>query len=818
MRVRPNRHGIDMKITAICLLVLVASACSKPPDTQSSVKSNQVTGEPEDSHSVRLVRDNFGTPHIYADEVYGLYFGYGYAVAQDRLFQMEMARRSTQGVVAEALGPEFVEFDKNVRRHFDSASIRRQLDQLKKPDKDVFEGYAAGMNAWLAEIRKDPGVLTPKQFIDFDFSPDNWTAYDVAMIFIGTMANRYGDFNTELDNVTIYRALSEQHGEAAARDLFDLINPRFTDNAPTTIPREDWSRRVPDVLATTQSRQQTPSLSRRAFTGPVTSGMSNCFVLGKDKVIDAGSILVNGPQFGWFTPSYVYSVGLHGAGFDVVGNTPFAYPMVMFGHNATISWGSTWGAGDIVDIFVEQLNPDDSGQYLYKSKYIDLLHRVERIDVRGSDDIEYDVYRSVHGPIIHSDLDAGAVYAKHRAWDGRELKTLLAWLYATRARNFDEWKSEAQKSAINVNMYFADVDGNIGYFFGGHYPKRAAGHDNRFPVTGDGSMDWQERLSIDIANPHILNPGSGYLANWNNKPAQGVMNPDFFFYSWSAADRVEVLHQELKSKRQFTVDDAWAIIESSAYADINAPYFLPLINDATRQSGDRRLLAANDILQAWNRQSHDADGDGFYDEPATAIFRTFLDNLVQGVLGDDLGIVFPQFTATGYPTRDAPTGAGTNIQPGVKAIVEALEGRASFDLLGGESPASAVIAALRESLTQLAENQGQRIAEFRLPVANRPFLTNNFLGVPQAGGDELMIAPLEQNRGTENNMIVMRQGAIAGYEVAPPGQNAFISPEGVKGDHYDDQFEMYYTFANKRMWFYADDVEANKSSETVLSY
>ena len=813
---RPNRHGIGMKKTAICLLVLVASACSKSSDPQNSGRSNPLTSEPENSHSVRLVRDNFGTPHIYASEVYGLYFGYGYAVAQDRLFQMEMARRSTQGVVAEALGPEFVEFDKNVRRHFDPASIHRQLDELKKPDNDVFEGYAAGMNAWLAEIRKNPDVMTPKQFIDLEFSPEDWTAYDVAMIFIGTMANRYGDFNTELDNVAIYRALSGQHGEAAARDLFDLINPRFTDNAPTTIPREDWSRRVPDVLATAQSRPQTPSLSRIAFTGPVTSGMSNCFVLGKDKVSGASSILVNGPQFGWFTPSYVYSVGLHGAGFDVVGNTPFAYPMIMFGHNATISWGSTWGAGDIVDIFVEQLNPDDSGQYLYNSEYIDLLHRVERIGVRGSDDIEYDVYRSVHGPIIHSDADA--VYAKHRAWDGRELETLLAWLHATRARHFDEWKSEAEKSAINVNMYFADVDGNIGYFYGGRYPKRAAGHDNRFPVTGDGSMDWQGRLSIDIANPHIMNPGSGFLANWNNKPAQGVMNPDFFFYSWSAADRVEVLHQELTSKHRFTVDEAWAILESSAYADINADYFLPLIDDATRQSGNPRLLAANDILQAWNRQSRDADGDGFYDEPATAIFRAFLGNLVRRVLADDLGTVFPQFAATGYPTRDAPTDAGTNIQPGVKAIVEALEGRASFDLLGGESPASVVVAALRESLTQLSEKKGQHIAAWRLPVARRPFLTNNFLGVPQAGGDELIIAPLEQNRGTENNMIVMQKGAIVGFEVTPPGQNAFIRPDGVRGDHHDDQFEMYYTFGKKRMWFYADDVETKKTSETLLSY
>ena len=107
--------------------------------------------------------------------------------------------------------------------------------------------------------------------------------------------------------------------------------------------------------------------------------MSNCYVLGKDKVLGASSILVNGPQFGWFNPSYVYSVGMHGAGINVVGNSPFGYPMIMFGHNTTIAWGSTWGASDIVDIYAEQLNPDDPGQYLYKGEYINLIHRAEQI-------------------------------------------------------------------------------------------------------------------------------------------------------------------------------------------------------------------------------------------------------------------------------------------------------------------------------------------------------------------------------------------------------------------------------------------------------
>jgi penicillin amidase len=797
------------------LFLLLASACARSPDAQDADTS---LSQPGQDRAVRIIRDNYGTPHIYAEEIYGLYFGYGYAIAQDRLFQLEMARRSTQGTVAEVLGSDYVDYDKNVRHLFDPLSIHGQLDELNPKDKDVFEGYAAGMNAWLAEIRQSPSELMPKQFIDLDFTPGDWTGYDVAMIFVGTMNNRYGDFNTELENAAIFNSLVEQHGEADARDLFDLLNPRFTDDAPTTIPRQDWSRAAPDSPAATRIDSLPYLRLSEAIENPMASGFSNCYVLGKDKVIGASSILVNGPQFGWFNPSYVYSIGLHGAGIDVVGNSPFGYPMIMFGHNATITWGSTWGASDIVDIYAEQLNPVDAGQYQYKGEYVDLLHRVERIAVRDGEEVAYDVYRSVHGPIVHFNTDAGIVYAKHRAWDGRELETLVAWLYATWARDFDEWQAQAEKSAINVNMYYADADGNIGYFHGGRFPQRVAGHDNRFPVSGDGSMDWQGRQSINVANPHVLNPGSGFLANWNNKPGHGVMNPDFFFYSWSAADRVEFLHQELSSQERFTADEAWAVIESSSHADVFAPYFLPLIDDASRQVDDPRLREANEILQSWNRQSRDDDTDGYYDDAATAIFRTFMGNFVQRVLEDDLGAIYPYFRSTGYPTADAPTGAGTNIQTGVKAIVEALEGRVDFDVFNGEPPESVAIAALRDSLTQLYERNDQSASELRLPVAKRPFSTNNFLGIPQAGDTELMIAPIEQNRGTENNMIVMKRDAIVGYEVTPPGQNGFISPDGEKGAHYDDQFEMYNQFGKKRMWFYADDVETNKQSDIVLNY
>ena len=767
-------------------------------------------GDVSESNAVRIVRDGYGVPHIYADTVYGLYYGYGYAIGEDRLFQMEMSRRSTQGTVAEVLGPDYVEYDKTARTLFSPNSIRRQLDALEQKDREVFEGYAAGINAYLSNMRQSPAALAPRQFVEFGIDAADWTAYDVALIFIGTMNNRYGDYNTELENAAILAALVARHGEQDGSALFELLNPRFTDDAPTSIPREDWSRPAYDSLAGSQAANLHAAGTAVAFAGTPPSGFSNVFLLGRDKVDGANSILVNGPQFGWFNPSYVYSIGMHGAGIDVVGNTPFGYPMIMFGHNRTIAWGSTWGASDIVDIFAERVNPDNPEQYLHKGEYVDFEMRTERIAVRGADEVAHEIYRSVHGPVIRFDREAGIAYAKHRAWDGGELDTLLAWLYATWAADWNAWQAEAEKSAINVNMYFADVDGNIGYFHGGHFPRRAAGHDNRFPVTGDGSMDWQGRQSTDTANPHVLNPTGGFLANWNNKPGHGVMNPDFFFYSWSTADRVDYLNEALATKDRFTPDEAWAVLDGSSYTDLFAPYFLPIIDEALADSPDPALRAANELLQDWNLQSRDDDGDGYYDEAATPLFRNFIEALIGNVLKDDLGEAFAFFQASGYPTAAQPTGAGTNLSPGVKAIVEAVEGNAAYDVLNGEPVAALVSVAMTEAIA--------RSGDAPLAVAPRSFSTRNFIGIPQAGADEALTAPIEQNRGTENNMIVMKPGEITGWEVTAPGQSGFVDRDGKRSPHYDDQFGMYYTFGKKRTWFYPHDVEANKRSETVLDY
>jgi penicillin amidase len=774
-----------------------------------------VAGENE----VVIKRDEYGVPHVYADTVYGLFYGYGYAVAQDRLFMMEMARYAGQGRVSEVLGPSYVDFDKKIRSLYKPASIKNQLAALSKKDRDVFRGYAAGINAWLRTLRKNPDRYMPKAFTAAGFPPKNWTDFDVAMVFVGSMVNRFGDFNTEPANQRIYDTLVAEHGEQKGRALFNQLNPVSVKGAPTTIPEGEWT---PPKKAS-RREEPTPALASLPAGGQDIAArfaFSNVVIAGRQKAEGAASILMNGPQFGWYVPSYVYSIGLHGAGFNVVGNTPFGYPVILFGHNGRITWGSTWGAGDLIDVYRERLHPADPEQYFFNGVYLPMDKRTETIRVKNGDDVPFEVYRTIHGPVIHIDRNSGFAYAKKRAWEGFELETLLGWMHSTRAQNHREWSAQAARSALNINMYYADADGNIAYAFTGKYPKRKPGHDNRLPASGEGDMEWEGFLPFS-ANPQVVNPETGYLANWNNRPAYGVPNPDMFWYSWSKADRVVFLQETLEKQETFTAGEIWEIIRASAFVDPNARYFIPILRKAVEGVQDNTLNEAVSRLEQWNYQSRDEDGDGRYDETATAVFRTFLPHMLKLTLADDLGDVFRYFASDGYPTPKNPLRSSINIQIGVKCIIEAVlaPDAQAYDIFNGEKPEITARRALAAAVSALEETYGPNLDEWKLPVAPVLFSHKNFLGIPQAQESEEMLLPLGMNRGTENNMTVFTaDGGVVSYEVTPPGQSAFIAKDGTKSPHFDDQLEMYKNFDKKRVWFTPEEVDAHTQETVTLRY
>lgn len=821
---------------AAALALLLLGACSSGDHAKASAPESTAAATAA-ARSLTIKRDRYGIPHVYADTVRGVFHGFGYAVAEDRLFQMEMARRSVLGTVAEVLGPQHAARDADVRRLFTPASIQAQLAQLSPADRDIFEGYADGFNARVREVLANRATLLPRQFADAGFDPAPWTGYDVAMIWVGTMANRFSNGSSEIANLQLLQQLKSAKGEQLGAQLFEQLRWLEDTAAPTTVPRPGGTAAVQVPAADVRGQAQrdglapvsTAAMERTDALLATWKGMalpqdrpvaSNLWIVGPKKTTDGSTVLVNGPQFGWFNPAYVFGIGLHGAGFDLVGNTPFAHPVVLFGTNGHISWGATAGPQDVNDMYQEQLDPANHRQYLYQGQYRAMGQRTETIKVKGEADRQVQVLSTVHGIVTSVDAASDVAYSMRRAWDGHEIESLLGWIHMTQARNWDEFLRQAARVAITINWYYADAKGNIGYVSPGRLPIRPAAQDIRLPALGDGSMEWQGFKPFEQV-PQVYNPAQGYIANWNNQPAPGALTDGGNF---SFVDRVNELILRIEAQPRLSPEQVWELNREASFADTNARYFVPYIAAATRTLAPADpVRKAAQLLASWSGLNTNPDSGPNYIEPAATVMRAWLPIMYRKLLADDLPAeVFAQYSSAGYPAA-VPTGS-TRPGNGSKLLYNALAGSKAgvpqaYDFFNGTDPNPMIRDALAEAVRELTAKYGSDMSAWLTPVAPHPFLTTNFMGYPQAGEDEALALPTYMNRGTENNRVIFpAHGTVQLCTAAPPGQSGFVAPDGSKSPHYQDQMALYQAFGCKNEAITARQVDAQLESQRELRY
>ena len=783
--------------------------------------------------TVEINRDAYGVPHIFADSNYGLFYGYGYAVAQDRLFQLDMARRSFVGTTAEVLGAGdnnvYLNYDINVRRNFDPASINKQLAALQHEDASIFKGYADGYNAYLAQVLKNPELL-PKEYVDFDFAPTPISAFDVAMIWVGSMANRFSDVNLEMGSLSLLNDLEAKHGKAQAERIFNELLWVNDPNSPTTVPMADTDKPVsyqqqtpPQLVALSSNTAHTilqDTAARWGGNGPdFVPKASNLWSAQPQRVEENATILINGPQFGWYNPSYTYGIGLHGAGFNVSGNTPFAYPIVLFGTNNQIAWGATAGPQDVVDIYQEQLNPANPDQYRYNNHYLDIEEHQETIKVKGQPNTVITLQRTIHGPIMAVDSQHNVAYSKKRSWDGYEVQSLLAWLNIAKAQNWEEFLAQAEKMAISINWYYAEKNGNIGYVSPGFLPKRPAHQDMRIPALGDGTMEW-EGIHDFSATPKAYNPQQGYLSNWNNRPAPDKTNTDAYY--WTYGDRVNELNVQFAQKEKFTLQEIWDFNRPASYHDVNWRYFQPHLQAvAAQHTTNTPTHDMTTMLLAWDGLETD-DGHGVNNGPERLVFKTWLEEMYKLVLEPVLPDAHKaSYTNTGFATTSGPNPGSINLSMGTKVLLRALELEQNPDpqrhSFFEQKPSTEVMQqALENTYQRLSAEQGADMTQWKLSSSVHKFSDRNFTGIPQTTAGNTFSFTGYQNRGTENNRIIFLEDKVEFCDAMPPGQSGFIDRHGKKSPHYDDQLALYQNFGCKPVSSTIDDIKATTVESTVL--
>jgi len=529
--------------------------------------------------SVKIYRDDFGVPVVHAATAYGVWFGAGYALAQDRLFLIDQAIRQARGTAGEVLGTGSVPADVQTRvLTYSEAEYQAIFDSLSERARTALDAHVEGINAWIDAVNADASTARlPQEMVALNYRPAHITATDI--LSLGVLMTRYvaslgGD---EMANVVALQQLEAQHGKALGRQIFKDLLWQDDRNADVTIVDHDFTnvstpRALRDAVferAADFASTLPPELASGDGTGgytvasaaklklppgfkwpvpptqlaqaiarwralPDRVSASYMMVASPDITADGSTLLVNGPQLGYSYPTLLAEVEVHGGPYDARGVTVAGLPVVGIGYGERTVWGLTTGESKTIDSFVVELDPADGERYRYKGEYRDMECRDEVVDYRtasngvpnvsepepGANTTTVRVCRTLYGPVVARSSDGALARTVQYAMWKREIDTVEAALDWNSVDTAPEFHQAMAKATWNENTMYADADGNIAYYHPGLHPWRHPSGDQRLPLKGDGSQDHCGTLSFS-RTPKSINPARGYLHNWNNKPALG---------------------------------------------------------------------------------------------------------------------------------------------------------------------------------------------------------------------------------------------------------------------------------------------------------
>jgi acyl-homoserine lactone acylase PvdQ len=465
------RHHHSVILCVLCLLcVLYAAACGrKPAPLPPLVPQLSGTLAVDGLRApVRIVRDAWGVPHIYAASQDDLFFAQGFVQAQDRLFQMDLWRRSAQGRLSEVLGPNFIERDAMTRRIQYRGDPAADWASYGTDAKAIAGAFVRGVNAWVALARERP----PEEFVLAGWKPEPWSADD--------LLNRTEAFTASGDALDeIFRArLMATVGLARAKAL--LPGDRAFDAAP-----EIDVTAVPDLVAEAIRRVGTPPFFL-GLAAPVTEGT----VRVKAGTAEGARRLEH--------PSLRYFVHLNAPGWNVIGATAPWRPGVAAGHNDRVAWTAEPIEADTQDVYVEKLNPDNPRQVEDGGRWVDIEARKDWVAVRGrKTPVDFERETTRHGVIVASDRERHLAFAIR--WSGSEPGTAaeLAATTLDRASSAAEFRSALARWSMPARrMMYADAGGARGSAVAALVPVRRGGSGG-VPVAGwTGAAEWSGWTSV----------------------------------------------------------------------------------------------------------------------------------------------------------------------------------------------------------------------------------------------------------------------------------------------------------------------------------
>lgn len=524
-----------------------------------------------------IVIDQAGIPHIYAESARDGFFLQGYAVARDRLWQIDLWRKRGLGRLSASFGPEFVRQDRAARLLLFRGDMAAEWAAYPPAAKGWTEAFAAGINAFIADAEAGRQPL-PMEFAATSSRPERWQADDIVRIRSNALASNLAS--------EVARARALCGGDERYEPLRRKLEPART----VVIPKGLDPCSIPEtVLADYQlGTGEVVFDGKKLVTAtdaddPKMAEGSNNWVIAPGRSATGRPIMANDPHRVHSIPNLRYLSHIDTPELKLAGAGEPALPGISFGHNGEVAWSLTIFATDQQDLVVL-----DKGAVITEVR--------EDIPVKGELPREAVLKFSADGPILFEDGQSGRSFALRATWNQPGASAYFNAAWAFTAKSWDDFLVARRKwGAPPLNLLFADKDGDIGWAPGGFVPDRAAG-DGLLPVPAGRAYRWKGLLDTGSL-PAVRNPAAGWLATANeyNVP------PDFkplIGLEWADSSRYARIAEVITGKAQFGIVDSMALQN-----DVGSPLARRAVALLTGLEGRTPAeSAALALLRAWDGQ------------------------------------------------------------------------------------------------------------------------------------------------------------------------------------------------------------------------
>jgi penicillin G amidase len=768
--------------------------------------------------AVSIARDTADVTHIQAQSPHDAWFSLGYVHAQERGWQMEFNRRVMHGELSEILGEATLETDKLLRTLGIARAAQRQWEQLPAEGRNAMQAYSDGISAFYAQ---SPQALPP-EFHLLGVKPGGasgvpWSPQDSLGWSLMMALDLGGNWGTEFARLSASKALN-------TRELWQLFPPYPGEQPASAV---DFSQLYAGLGIYKSTPPATKTIAGGAGgvwaaglfdeknAGAMKTAMangvndwargiglvdgkgSNNWVVAGNHTESGRPLMANDPHLGLSSPALWYFARLQAPAsataraMDVVGATLPGLPFVVLGRTRGMAWGFTNTNPDVQDLYIEQINPADPGQYRVPAAagsgaeaWADFARRTETIHVKGKADVVITVRETRHGPVLsdaqqsHAELLDTGKYVLALRWAALDAdnQTVLAGLRANRAQTADQLLDAfAAYHSPMQNVVTADTTGQVAFKAVGKVPLRRADNDIRgvAPSPGwDARYDWAGWLPY-AATPQTGNAdiaARGWLATANQRITPPGY-PHFIGQDWTVPYRHDRIEQLLAATPKHNLRSMQAIqADQQSGAALK---LLPFLQQAIASAPD--LAQASPVLKGM------ADFDGVMraDSAAPLVFAAWADELTRGIVGGKLGNA--RFRAL-YGKRN------------FRGVVEDAMATDDRNWCGPAGCAAQSVQALRRALDRLQLLYGADAAAWRWgtahnaisshrPLTNVPVLARFFDVRAPTGGDTYTVNVGQYWTNDEKTPFASRQAASlrAVYDFSNLENSVFIYQTGQSG-------------------------------------